>query len=197
VAAQFLTGRGFKEVYNLKGGMKAWQGLKAIGPVELSLDLISGNESPTEMIEIAYGMEEALGHFYLIVGERVKDGEATLLLKKLGAMEERHKKRLMDQYETMIGPDLKGLHKPVDRSPQILEGGFKFSEFLSQNEAAMQTLPGVLDVAMMVESQALDLYLRFALKTKAEAVKGVLYKIADEEKAHLASLGKLLEKRSN
>ena len=64
VAAQFLAGQGFQEVYNLKGGIKAWQGLKAKGPVELNLDLIRGDESQEEMVVIAYGLEKTLKEFY-------------------------------------------------------------------------------------------------------------------------------------
>ena len=64
MAAQLLSGQGFREVYNLKGGIKAWQGVKAVGPVELNLDLIRGDESPGEIIILAYGMEEALRRFY-------------------------------------------------------------------------------------------------------------------------------------
>ena len=56
MAAQLLSGQGFREVYNLKGGIKAWQGAKAFGPVELNLDLIRGDESPLEIISLAYGM---------------------------------------------------------------------------------------------------------------------------------------------
>ena len=43
---------------------------------------------------------------------------------------------------------------------------------------------------MMIETQALDLYLRFAQKSGAEAVRAVLYRLADEEKAHLKTLGR-------
>jgi rhodanese-related sulfurtransferase len=46
-AAQLLAGLGFKEVYNLQGGIKAWQGLKASGPKELNLDLVRGDETPS------------------------------------------------------------------------------------------------------------------------------------------------------
>ncbi len=176
--------------------MKAWQGLKATGPVELNMDLISGNESPAEMIKMAYGLEEALRKFYTIVVEEVKDEEAVSLLKNLRAVEERHQKMLLDQYGRLDGPDLEGPRGQEEGLPQILEGGFRFSEFLTQNRAAMQTLSGVLDVAMMLETQALDLYMRFGIKTAQEATKKILYKIADEEKAHLEALGKLRDKKS-
>lgn len=196
MAAQFLTGRGFKEVYSLAGGIKAWQGLKAVGPAELHLDLIRGDESPFEMIEIAYGMEEALGRFYAIVVEEVNDEEVISLLNNLRDVEERHQHMLQARYEGMNRPNHEGPQKPSDPLAQILEGGFKFPEFLNQNKPAMQTLYGVLDVAMMLETQALDLYLRFGLKTTDESTKKILYKIADEEKAHLSALGHLLDKKS-
>ena len=46
---------------------------------------------------------------------------------------------------------------------------------------------------MMLETQALDLYLRFAHRCSQAPTREVLFDIADEEKAHLASLGRLLE----
>ena len=49
-AAQLLSGLGFKEIYNLKGGIKAWRGGKAAGPRELNLELVHGDETPAEMI---------------------------------------------------------------------------------------------------------------------------------------------------
>ena len=49
---------------------------------------------------------------------------------------------------------------------------------------------------MMIETQALDLYLRFAMKMSEESSKKILYKIADEEKAHLEALGTLRDKNT-
>ena len=46
VAAQMLSGWGFKEVYNLAGGIKAFEGHKATGPRELNLDLVTGRRNP-------------------------------------------------------------------------------------------------------------------------------------------------------
>jgi rubrerythrin len=54
---------------------------------------------------------------------------------------------------------------------------------------------GVLDLAMMLETQALDLYLRFAEKSSDEGTQTILFSIADEEKAHLSSLGDLMDKK--
>ena len=48
----------------------------------------------------------------------------------------------------------------------------------------------------MLEAQALDLYMRYSMKVDKENVKNVLYQIAQEEKAHLEALGKLMENKS-
>jgi hypothetical protein len=56
-AAQILTGKGFKTVYNLKGGIKAWNGHSAAGPAEMGMMLLKGDERPAEIIILAYGME--------------------------------------------------------------------------------------------------------------------------------------------
>ena len=66
---------------------------------------------------------------------------------------------------------------------------------MKENESFFGTLQGVLELAMMIETQALDLYLRFADKTLNEKTKKALLVIADEEKAHLISLGDLMGKK--
>ena len=75
----------------------------------------------------------------------------------------------------------------------VMEGGIDVDEFLKHNEQFLQTVTGVIDLAMMVETQALDLYLRMAAESQNEATKEVLFQIAEEEKAHLRALGRVLE----
>jgi rubrerythrin len=47
-----------------------------------------------------------------------------------------------------------------------------------------------------LETQALDLYLRFAHRSDQPQTREILFTRAGEEKAHLASLGRLLEEKS-
>ena len=95
VAAQLLSGKGFKEVYNLKGGMKAWNGLKATGPREFHLTFITKDEKPEQMLMLAYHMEEALRVFYLDVRQRTQDRELGDLLIRLAEYEHSHKTRII------------------------------------------------------------------------------------------------------
>lgn len=194
-AAQLLAGLGFKEVYNLKGGIKAWQGKKAVGPQELNLEMVRGDETPAEMIALAYAMEMGLGVFYRDMMEKSDDAELRALFSKLADIEVRHKKKLFELLAETDPPGKDVEAFEADIEPNILEGGFRLDDFMKKNEAFIQTVPEVLELAMMLETQALDLYLRFAQRSTNAQTKDTLFLIADEEKAHLQSLGDLLEEK--
>jgi sulfur-carrier protein adenylyltransferase/sulfurtransferase len=196
VAAQMLSGLGFKEVYNLAGGIKAYQGQKAAGPHELNLDLVRGDETPTEITSLACGMERALQLFYESMRGRTRDLELQELFGQLGQAEEHHRQRLRELDQQLEPAGQEAAACSDDATSETLEGGFKFAEFMAANEAQLDTVSRVLDLAMMLETQALDLYLRLADRCAQAGAKNVLYAIADEEKIHLARLGRLLEEKS-
>jgi rubrerythrin len=194
-AAQLLAGKGFKDIYNLKGGIKAWEGLTAVGPMEMGMDLLRGDETPEEIIILAYGMEEGLRQFYSAIAEDTEDSAVVKILTELAEVEEKHKQKLLALYITLN-------HASTDKETfetqivsKVMEGGFTSEEFLEKNRPAMQTVPDILNVAMMLETQALDLYSRYSQKIKEGQGKKIFYEIADEEKAHLAALGQLMDTR--
>ncbi len=195
VAAQLLEGKGFSEIYNLEGGIMAWQGLKAAGPVEVGMVYIRGDETPSEIIAIAYGMEEGLRSFYETMASRTADDEVASMFTKLSGIEERHKERLF-RLQVEIDPTTPDMTTfESSMFSKALEGGLTTDEFLELNKPAMQTVPDVLNMAMMLETQALDLYLRYSERTKEEKTRTVLFEVAEEEKAHLKSLGHLMDRK--
>ncbi len=193
VAAQMLVGKGFKNVYNLSGGIHAWNGLEAEGPVELNMDLIKGDETPAQIIKLAYSMEESLGTFYRIAKTKTEDKEVIGILDNLGSIEEKHKDYLLDLLKETEPAAREELTAARPES-QILEGGFRMDTFLKQNERFLAHVSSLLDMAMMLETQALDLYLRFADKADDDRTKNVLFKIGQQEKEHVAALGRYREK---
>jgi rhodanese-related sulfurtransferase/rubrerythrin len=195
VAAQLLSGLGFKEVYNLAGGIKAFQGQKVAGPQELNLDLVRGDETPPEIIRLAYGMEKALQFFYDAMVGQSADKELQGLFRQLAQVEVSHQQRLAAAYRQLEpGADPAALE--AASSTHLLEGGFEREEFMARNAPYLETAPQVLELAMMLETQSLDLYLRLAGRCSQAATREVLFQLAGEEKAHLARLGQLLEEKS-
>ena len=194
VAAQLLSGRGFEEVYNLSGGIKAYRGATASGPQELNLDMVRGDETPEEMLKLAFGMERALEIFYHQSLEQAEDKDLKDLLAKLEHVEEVHKEKVYERYAALVvnAPDMAAFE--ADMNPDLMEGGFKVKEFLDANQPWLKAPSQALELAMMLETQALDLYLRYSQKVTDPKGKKILLNIADEEKAHLKALGNLMEK---
>ncbi|MFC1534268.1 ferritin family protein [Thermodesulfobacteriota bacterium] len=158
------------------------------------MSLLRGDETPEEIIVIAYGMERGLGEFYTKMAERIVDTEVANMLSKLSEIEDKHKQRLASAYLS--------LHKSISDETfeskivsGMMEGGFTVEEYIDQNGPAMRTIPDVLNIAMMLEAQALDLYMRYSQEITYDKGKTILYDIAEEEKGHLAALGRLIEEK--
>ncbi len=195
VAAQLLSGQGFKEVYNLKGGILAWKGKKATGPVESGMLYLRGDESIEDIIVLAYGMEEGLGNFYRSMAEEFKGKESADILGKLASIEDTHKQKLLEIYKKLDTSVKDQETFELNIVSQAMEGGLTTEEFINQYRPVLETVRGVLTMAIIVETQALDLYMRYAERMRDEESKAVLYNIAEEEKVHLKELGNLLDKQ--
>jgi rubrerythrin len=191
-----LSGRGFEKVFNLKGGIKAWNGAVVAGPAEVGMGLITGWESPSEMLLIAYAMEEGLRSFYQRMTETASDADAARLFGRLAAMDERHKEMIFELYREheRRAVSIEDLERRV--LPKIMEGGLTTEEFLDAHHSSLETAGDVLILAMMLEAQALDLYLRYGKRSGDRRTREVLCRLADEEKSHLALLGNLQESLS-
>ena len=189
-----LTAQGFKQVYNLKGGIAAWQGQAAAGPPEMGMMLVKGDETPQDIICLAYGLEEGLRKFYTAATQMAIEAEVIKVLSQLADIEERHKQRLFDLYKAIDAADttIESFENKVNS--ELMEGGFDPDKLLESNKPVFKNATDVLSFAMMLEAQGMDLYMRYADKIEVAQVKEILYKMADEEKAHLKSLGDLFEK---
>lgn len=193
VAAQMLAGKGFDEVFNLTGGIRAWDGHTALGNEDMGLMLFNGNETITQCLTIAYALEEGLRDFYEKMVAKVSHAEAKSLFTKLAAIEKKHQDRIYNEYAKLIDP-------PVDRekfeaglTTDLAEGGLTSQEFGQLYNPDWESVLDIASMAMAIEAQALDLYLRASRKAEDEKVQDALKQIAAEETAHMDQLGKLIE----
>lgn len=158
----------------------------------MHMEHIRGDEEPPEILRIAYGMEMALGRFYGAMRDGTDHDEGARLFSRLARMEEGHKSRIFELYNNTIPTPLEQAAFEAEATTTLMEGGFELDRFMADNKDHLSTIPDILNVAMMVETQALDLYMRFAQASGNEQTQAVLFSIADEEKAHLSALGTLL-----
>lgn len=76
---------------------------------------------------------------------------------------------------------------------QAMEGGLTTEEYLALYEPDLGKVVEVLSLAMAIEAQALDLYLRAAEETGEQQIRSLLHTIAEEERKHISHLAKLIE----
>jgi sulfur-carrier protein adenylyltransferase/sulfurtransferase len=199
MATRLLSGLGFRNVFHLQGGIQAWEDRTATSPKEFHLDFIKGDESPGQIILLAYRMEECLKKFHEAIKAKTNDAPLSDLLTGLIKAEENHKKTLLELRESLafqaseVSPDQIGEFS--DAGSRLMEGGFDMNAFMKENQQYLNDVPGYLELAMMIETQALDLYLRMAADSQNELTRKILHRIGNEEKAHLELLGKYLNER--
>jgi len=192
VASQMLAGQGFQEVYNLSGGIKAWNSHKAVGPQDAGLNLFSGKESLPETLVVAYSLEEGLREFYLSMASQVKDETVRQLFEKLSAIEVKHQDRIFQQYQKIADASVDRETFSARIVAPVMEGGLTTEEYLNLYQPDLEVPEEVISLAMAIEAQALDLYQRAAEQTQVEDNRALL-QIADEERTHLQQLGKLFD----
>ncbi len=194
--ANLLSGLGFHDVVSIQGGILAWDGAQAAGPQDLGLAALLSAASAQEVLERAWGMELALGEYYSALAASAADAEAAALFKRLAGFEERHRRTLTEIWKRLGGGDVDAFEERARTSvaPGSLEGGISAADYLGLlGEPA--SAPEALELAMAVEAQAMDLYLRRA-KNEADAdLRRTLVLLAEEEKAHLKLLGAFADSR--
>ncbi|OGQ99557.1 MAG: hypothetical protein A2521_01685 [Deltaproteobacteria bacterium RIFOXYD12_FULL_57_12] len=193
-ASQLLAAQGFQEVFNLAGGIKAWQGAKAAGPPEEGLQLLDADADFADALTLAFGMEDGLGRFYRSLAETAAAEDCKQLFNQLGEIEETHKTRLLSRHQMQAGHAAPATAPGTATIADLMEGGVATEPFLVSVRDQLTTIAEILDLAMMLETQALDLYGRLARKTTDPEVKTLFLKLAEEEKAHLQRLADELDK---
>jgi rhodanese-related sulfurtransferase/rubrerythrin len=194
VAAQLLSGQGFREVINMKGGIQAWEGKKAVGPVETETIPFDDRAEPESIIPLAYGLEEGLRSFYDSMSSLLKGEQVVELFQTLASVEVQHKQQLLDLYAeySSSAPDQKTFEADIEKN--TMEGGYTTEEYIANNQAVIKTAQDVIELAMTIEAQALDLYSRLAVRSEVEPTRKIFYALVDAEKIHLKKLGELFDK---
>ncbi len=188
-----LSGKGFQKVFNVSGGIKAWQAEIAIGPQDLGLDLFTGKEDPLEVLKIAYSLEQGLRDFYIDMEKQAKKPKVKELFARLSEIEVKHQMSIYIAYNDAGTDDISKDEFEKMVEIKALEGGLSTKEYIELFGSDLDSEMEVISLAMSIEAQALDLYERLSLTITNQQSKDIVMRIASEEKAHLASLGKLMD----
>jgi len=187
-ACQLLMSKDFANIYNITGGIKAWKGLKAKGHEELGMEFFT-KANFKDTFTMAYVMEEGLQQLYYGLAENTTDEKQKELLIHLAKFEDLHKNKLIEDFQ----PEDTKIPN-AENMGNIMEGGFNKEAILKHFSPHLYDLEDILHLAMMLETQAHDVYSRMARKTNDEKTKKLFLHLADEEKMHLSYITKVLDK---
>lgn len=188
-ACQVLKGQGFPQVINIKGGIRAWNGLLLSGHETRGMEFFISDEF-ANVFQMAYMMEAGLQQFYLAMAEVVGQQEQKALLKLMADFEDGHMAKLLRQYRGEISAGVE--RKGEDFS--LMEGGFDKDKTLQAYRDDIENIEDIIYLGMMLETQAYDLYSRLSRKNQEPRLQQFYQHMADEEKIHLGQLSRSLDK---
>jgi len=173
----------------MEGGIQAWHGLTADGPPEGGVAYFSAGQNTADMVSLAWALEENTRLFYMsLAGMNPGKEEADLFLTLARA--ERHHEGILATIHSDLSSD------PVERffnsqDKPVIEGGVALEKALDWAEDRKGEQ--LLELAIGLEANAYDRYLKMVDVSEDETAKEVFRTIAKEEKEHLMRLSKLLD----
>ena len=186
-----LAGKGFSRIYNLSGGIKAWGKEVAIGPEDTGLHLFAGVANSEEAIITGFGLEMGLRDFYLSMQKKVYREATKALFGKLADIEVLHQEQLVKLYTEITGSAITISDFAEKITEPAMEGGLTTEEYLGLYTIDLDSELEVLGLALAIEAQALDLYMRAA--ERGGDAREVLLRIAQEERSHIARLSQYID----
>jgi rubrerythrin len=136
-----------------------------------------------------------LRDFYLSMQSKVALESTKKLFGKLADIEIMHQQRLVGLYREVTGIDVSMMEFAEKIAAPAMEGGLTTEEYLQRYSIDPDSELEVLGLALAIEAQALDLYLRAAERSVKQEARQVLRQIAEEERSHLARLAGYIDQQ--
>jgi rhodanese-related sulfurtransferase/rubrerythrin len=177
---------GERQIYNLRGGIYAWDG----GTVDdLPQVQLFSHLSDVEMFETAMNLEKGAIRFYTHIGKK-HAGQAWIgKFEHLAREETAHAKSVYRFWQqSKAGPETFEVF--FDRlQGEILEGGFPLAKAMEaldsqENQSCMR----LFELALKIEYTAYDLYRTLANQTSASDPGHAFLALAQAEKGHMRTL---------
>ncbi len=181
----------------MEGGIKAWNGFVAKGVPEAGMAYFDPAKKPEELVALAWMLEDGSQKFYSETAGMLEDRETVNFLQKLSADEEGHKNALFKIHRELSGlkadPGFPGSVIPLDPGIKYVEGGVPLTEALAWVKG--QDLKEILELAISLEINSEDLYIKMERKVDDKEAKKVFKVLSVQEKHHLERLVRLFEKK--
>ena len=166
-----------------------------MGPEDSGMYLFRDDAGPEDAIVTGFGLEMGLRDFYVGMQAKVVSREAQDLFEKLAEIEILHQKQLLELYSKATGRAITIEEFQANIVEPAMEGGLTTDQYLERYNLDTESELEILSLAMAIEVQALDLYLRAAGNSTEAGTKDTLYAIAEEERSHITMLGQRIDQQ--
>jgi rhodanese-related sulfurtransferase/rubrerythrin len=175
-------------IFNLDGGITAWEGKDL--PDLPRISLFSESDDFMTALGRAANMEKGAYAFYSAISSRMPQSPLAPTVENLQEMERRHARSI---HEMMTRH---GRVPPFDDffaglSGDVVEGGMRLEDLLDSDQwTGPQGCMALAEIALDIEYRAFDLYKTLASRTKDPEQEQALLFLAEQEKTHIRLLAK-------
>lgn len=188
-----LSTAGFKDVYSMEGGIRAWDGFAATGGPEAGMARFPEDAPMEELIALAWSLEEGSRRFYAELQAQLIDQDAAELFKNLVVAEELHQSLLAELHRKLTdgsaGAPLAGSGAFED----VMEGGVSISDSLDWVRG--KKLTEVLELAISLETNSYDLYIKMGRRGSDANAKELFLLLSAAEREHLERIAGFLDRK--
>lgn len=186
VAASILIGSNpdfSAKIYNMLGGILAWDGQCLPDIPDIKVFGLSGSEE--EQLYQAMNLEKGAHIFYEQITKKLQDTKVMDTISTLVKAEEVHAKMIYSFWaKTQENPpSFEALYDSL--SGDILEGGKSVEELIDQLAKTENSCHDILEMAMMIECSAYDLYRTMAHLKKNTSLEEPFLHLCQSEKSHM------------
>lgn len=194
-AVGILNGAGFDDVYNMEGGILAYNGLVAVGPPEAGIFCFPESLTPEQLVAMAWYIEDGSQKYYQRMKAMTRIQEEKDLFADLYSYKAAHKDDLFDCYKKMSGQsEVKDFPSKILPEPpaDVMAGCVQVTEAVKWSQD--KKVSEILDLMMSLEANTFDLYLKLGRHIKTEEARSVFLALSEKEKHHLDTLASAFEK---
>ena len=194
-AVGLLNGAGRGDVFNMTGGILAYNGVVASGPPEAGIFCFPANLSPEQLVAMAWYVEDGSQRFCeKIIAETFHRNLDPLPADWIRYKKE-HKQDLTELYRRISQPaDIQDFPAAILPAPSIdvMAGCTSVSEAIEWSQGKSRS--DILDLVMALEANTFDLYLKLGRQVESTQAREVFFALAEKEKTQLNALAKVFER---
>ena len=190
-----LIGAGLENVYNMEGGILAYNGLVAAGPPEAGVFCFPENMTPEQLIAMAWYIEDGSQRYLDAVKDIAQDQDIKDVFISLADHKIAHKQSLSRLFQKISGQSV-GDDFPtsvLQRPPhKVMAGCVSVPEAI--NWSKDKEIADILDLLIGLEANTFDLYLKLGRQVESDRARSVFMELSEAEVRHLEQLASIFEK---